>query len=140
MVGSGGVSSARDLLKNNNFQENSFDYDPQSSSYLTDSVDQTQSGFSFDVYGNNLSDPYTTTTSALATADDGYDYSSELAPITRPGRTRRKVLPSAPAIPPPVSASSHYVEDMFENEPLSYNSQPPTSSSMSMGSRFDKDR
>lgn len=99
------------------------------------------SGFSsFDVYGVGIiaptTHPYGTTTSEYPSAlpydlDNEYNYECDVV-ATRPARTRRKVLPSVAATAPksqyqpPVSTSSlSQYNDEFENEPLSYNSQPP---------------
>lgn len=77
--------------------------------------DNGSMGFSFEVYGGHP-DPY-------GNADYAAPYSMDNQFPARPSRTRRKVLPSAPKPPPPISQ----YED-FESEPLSYNSrrQPPS--------------
>lgn len=126
MSGGVGAAASRDL---SNHQQT------YSSANISDTIRQQQppptvSGFSFDVYGTH-SDPYRTSSDCSApfnnTIDNEYDYESEMAAVcVRPARTRRKVLPSAPR-PPLITNSSvsQQYNDEFENEPLSYNSQPP---------------
>lgn len=75
-------------------------------------------GFTFEVFGTHP-DPYCTSEYVTPYGIDN-DYNSEYELPARPPRARRKVLPSAPKLPP----EAQY--DEFESEPLSYNSQPPS--------------
>lgn len=75
-------------------------------------------GFSFEVFGTHP-DPYCTSEYSTPYGIDN-DYNSEYELPARATRARRKVLPSAPKLPPAVQC------DEFESEPLSYNSQPPS--------------
>lgn len=100
-------------------------------------VDSTSS-FSFDVYGNNKSMDLYGPESEVSEHPfpSSYDYECtgemDAAPPAPPPptRNRRKVLPSAPIVVAATTSSalSQYTDLEFENEPLSYNSQPPVKS------------
>lgn len=128
--------NTRDLSSHQ--QQQQFHSSPHPGGYINDcGAELPPSGFSsssFDVYGTHAAmppstmgmDPYGTSDCSAGLQnnlpydiDNEYEYECE-----RPSRTRRKVLPSAPMLQPPVAMPSQY--DEFDTEPLSYNSQPPS--------------
>lgn len=134
------ATNTRDLSNHQHHPQQQQQYPQQTSSHSSAAYinESAEPGFSttspFDVYGAAHVDPYSTSDcSALPLPydiDNEYEYECETAATAqRPAahRTRRKVLPSAPKHQQqqqPVAVSSQY--DEFENEPLSYNSQPPS--------------